>query len=137
MCTLICVYLSQAEREGPTTLGPRLGDGDSYGPVLPADFVVAAGDQPGLAALLLEKMDGDLATATTAAAATDAAAGGGGIAMTRGCGGGTAGGGDGGGCGGGSGGLRVWRLKLAGEGCGALLYHGFKLDVIDVREGEV
>jgi hypothetical protein len=50
-----------------TTLSFGFGDGDLEGPALPADLVVAPGE-PGLAAALLEELDGELAPAAAARA---------------------------------------------------------------------
>lgn len=46
-----------------TALGSGLGHRDLDGPPFPADLLVAAHGQPGLAALLLEELDRDLAAA--------------------------------------------------------------------------
>jgi hypothetical protein len=91
-----------------TALGARLGDGDLDGPTLPTNLVVAAGE-PGLAAALLEKLDGELATAAT---------------------------GVGGGGGGGWGGALLG-VKLALESGGALVDHGLELIIVDIGQGEV
>lgn len=52
-----------------TTLSPGLSHRDLDGPALPADLLLAPHGEPGLAALLLEELDRDLAPARGASAA--------------------------------------------------------------------
>jgi hypothetical protein len=103
-----CTLPSESRRARRTALGARLGDGDLDGPTLPANLVVAAGE-PGLAAALLEELDGEL---TPAAASVG---------------------------GSGSGGRRgaLLGVELAFEGGGTLVDHGLELIIIDVGQGEV
>lgn len=98
----------RGRRKARTAIGSGLGDGDLYGPDLPADLVVAAA-QPGAAAPLLEELDGELAAPPTAAAVVAPGRGrapGGGVEATL-------------------------------EGGGALVDHGGELGVVDVGERQV
>lgn len=89
-----------------TTFSSGLGDSHFERPTLPADLLVAAG-QPGLAAPLLEELDGDLAASAAVGGSVVADAGG------------------------------AFSVELALESRGALVNHGFELVVVDVWEREV